>query len=1050
MPLFDIYEEFNNPLGSLFSNNLKWTFLVGAGASMDPPSNLPSARTISQVLLKLCAPEEEVEKLISLAALRYELIVEAIQQQTDRELIFMDYFDEVVEPNFIHIFLASVIQAKNHVVTTNFDYLIERGLMRVLPEKETQYIYPIITKNDFLEHQDPELLIKKGMYPLYKIHGSKTNIITKEQTIESLVTTISDLGKDRESGETFAIEPYKKPLVNNIMRERSLVVLGYSGSDDFDIGPVLKEVPFLERLIWIDHANTDRIEIKKIKKIVDLSDLKHLSKTEQLLLEIRSDVNFNVYLIRAPTGRLFQEIWDLIMPNEEKIYPKNIDEIDKPTKFNVWAKNLYGQIDKKSKYQLAAKLYTELNQFRDAIECAKKGLDSCKMGTEKEDTYAIAYFYGIIGNAASNLGEIEMSLEYHNKSLAIDEKTGDKDGTIASLSGIGYIYYTLAQYDKAFDIFKKAYEIAIEENLARRIYTISTNLGMIYKEWGEFDKAMEYFKIGLQHAEKEGMLNGKATVYSNIGTIYKIQKQYKKALDNYILALEINKQLGYLKGISARLSNIGEIYHMEDKNDLAIQYFNEALAIDEEIGNIVNKDKVMGNIAQVYRANKEYDKALAIYEETLRIAEKLNQQKSISIRLNNIAMIYKEMNELDKALEYSQRALEMDLSINYKPGIAIDYNNLGAIYYKMEDYDNALKYYAQSLDLNEKMGNEEIKEINLVNIRDTYEELGKIRRDEGNFSEAVSYYQKSLEITQNMNDLANQAFYLHAIGKTYYFNDVNDTALEYFQKSLEIEQEINNRQGILDAYYYIAEVHKEENETQLAVEFYKKSLDIAYELENEEDQVLLLEKLATISFSLGNKEDIIVYNEQLIPFYRKEGRLKDIGEIYSGLGNIYAEFGQRERAIEVLKESLEISKQLDSKQFIGNASYGLGYIFEKNKEYKKALPYYQESVKMASLLGDMPQKSARLNRVGLIQKHLGNYSKSIKAFEESISISSDLGNETTLAHRYNALAGVYLRAKEYEKSISNYTISLNLFKKTGQKKNAEIISNNIENVKKKM
>ena len=60
-----MFEKFEGNLEIIFPKDGKYTFLVGAGASMDAPTSMPSAREIVSTLLNLCAPKEEIERLKS-------------------------------------------------------------------------------------------------------------------------------------------------------------------------------------------------------------------------------------------------------------------------------------------------------------------------------------------------------------------------------------------------------------------------------------------------------------------------------------------------------------------------------------------------------------------------------------------------------------------------------------------------------------------------------------------------------------------------------------------------------------------------------------------------------------------------------------------------------------------------------------------------------------------------------------------------------------------------------------------------------------------------
>ncbi len=51
-----IFTKTEKTVNDLFEKGMKYTFLVGAGISMNPPSNLPSAKSIINVLLESCIP----------------------------------------------------------------------------------------------------------------------------------------------------------------------------------------------------------------------------------------------------------------------------------------------------------------------------------------------------------------------------------------------------------------------------------------------------------------------------------------------------------------------------------------------------------------------------------------------------------------------------------------------------------------------------------------------------------------------------------------------------------------------------------------------------------------------------------------------------------------------------------------------------------------------------------------------------------------------------------------------------------------------------------
>ena len=52
------------------------TFLVGAGCSIDSPSCLPTGREIIKTLIKFLCPTSEIDLLLNIKDLRFEVFIE--------------------------------------------------------------------------------------------------------------------------------------------------------------------------------------------------------------------------------------------------------------------------------------------------------------------------------------------------------------------------------------------------------------------------------------------------------------------------------------------------------------------------------------------------------------------------------------------------------------------------------------------------------------------------------------------------------------------------------------------------------------------------------------------------------------------------------------------------------------------------------------------------------------------------------------------------------------------------------------------------------------
>ena len=794
--------EYKEDIESLFTPKRRYTFLVGAGISMDAPTNMPSAIQIVRGLLELCAPPEEIENLLSLGRLRYELVVEKIQDVFDEDLKFLDYLEQVTEPNLIHMFLGNIITRGHYVITTNFDYLIEQALLRVLDDEWHQDIIPIISKEDYIFYQDPDNLIKSNKYPVYKILGSKRNIITGNDTKDSLITTMSALGKERGEGETFTIEPYKKPIVFNLMNKRSLVVLGYSGSDDFDIGPTLRELPYLNRIIWIEHAQNSHPEILKIREIEDLISQGEKSSLEQMLTDISSTGDFEVILIRTNTSKFIQTyLWNIFLPYLP-INEVNLVELEKEIpKFSEWIKPIYEDIPKIEKYKFVCQLFYYLKEIEAASRCSEKGILNAE---EVNDLSSKSYFFNFLGMIKQIKGNYTNALQYYENALQIDESLNDIAGKSTDLNNIGAIYLTLGKYDEALENYRQSLEIV----------------------------------------ERLGDQASKISCLNNIGRVHEVRHEFNLALENYLEAVKITEKVGDLNRKAALLNNIGMIYKANDENDRAIKYYDEAIQISDLLGDLYGKIILLNNIGRVYDDFKNYEKALEKYNESLQYADQLGDLAKKAGCINNIGSVYLAQGKAEKALEKYQEALNIEERLG-DPLMKIIYlNNIGMIHNNRANYSLAKEKYSEALIIANDIGDLSKKGLLLTKI-------GSINMIQEDHQSALEKYEEAVLIFGNLGELSNKAASLSNIGKIYEIFDNYYEALRMYKETLEVDQQLRDPMGIASDLYNLGRVYTMHGEYRKAMQNYEESLKIFDQLEQKQYVEVIRSKIDEIHKNIG-------------------------------------------------------------------------------------------------------------------------------------------------------------------------------------------------------
>jgi len=838
----------NLSIRDLFTPESKLTFIVGAGCSVDQPTCLLPGRPIMNAIINFMCAKPEINKIKNLEMLRLEQVIEIYQDYVDKDFILWEFFELNDKPNMNHFYLAEMIKKGNFVITTNNDFLIEHALLQLGIPKED--IIPVITKEDFKRYDDPKGLTKNGKKVLYKMHGSTKNIITGEKTRDSLIITTRDLGSNKEGINVFQLEPFKQPAFKNLTTNRSLVVMGYSGSDDFDIIPAMKVLKHVQDIIWINYVHNDEgkeliveIEPEKIENNICLT------KIDQFLVELKHMVSADhVFRVDVNYNRMVKEL----ITSKIKVSSENFS-ID----LYEWL-SFHKEIKPPDVYM---KLYIP---------------------------YKLYYNFGIYDNG----------MICSEKILHLAEESGNQGWEALAHKCIGEIYHIQGNYPKALKQFEKA--LRINEHLVeqrsntdreairrhfREIADIWNNIGEILRIRGDFHESLKRYEEALEIDEKLGDLMGKAKCLRGIASIHFIQGNYSEALNRYEESLIIAEKLGDLIGKATDLNNIAEIFKIQGLYPETIRRYEEAVQINRQLENLLGVSLVLSNIGELYFAQSNYPDALKVYEESLRIAEQLGELRRKAIVLKNIAQIYRELSNYPEAFKRFEEAQKIYEVIGDTAGLASTKGNIGILNLDLGNLHIAKDHFKEAYDKLDSIGFEKEKAVQLRNTGLYYNNIGQ-------YKEASDHFKESKDICEQIGDLDGKAVSLSLMGLIFgRLGNINIT-LENLQESYEIHKKLNNHRMIAKCLNQIGNTNYKQGNNSEALKNYEKALQIYKRIGNNKEKASTLGNIGETFIAYENYSEALKKYEEALKIFEllgdlkgKSGQLNNIISLYLNIQN---------------------------------------------------------------------------------------------------------------------------------------------------------------------
>lgn len=573
-------------LESLFKSTDKLCFLAGSGISHIYPSCQPTGRQYTEAILKSLIPQENqqiVEELVDPEEknrfLRFEQLMEYIQQW-DPDLHILDRYGLCDQPNSNHISLAQFLIAGHKVFTSNFDNLIEHGLLHLgVPHN---MIRPAIMKRDW------EIDVSEKEFNIYKLHGSLFDFRDGTDCRKSVRATIRQISQNKD--QTFELESWKKKTFEKALKDYDLIVVGYSGLDDFDILPTIADIKSDKRILWIEHDNRYTVDHPRIEVIVNKNSEGGMSRINHFLTSLVGEARSQAKLIkiRIDTKECLRWL-------SERYFNNTLKTPDQECPAFILNFPSCLDLPESKKWYFVGYIYSYFNPYK-TIEYFKQAILEAR---EENDIWIEAKCLNFLGRQFESL-------------IYRKETSNDEQGK--------YFQNALTLYKEALKIFRTFSE---REGLIEQS-SVSNNIGALYRilEGEEYVKtALEYYNYALSIDNKIGNLEGQSRDLNNIGAAQYALGNLNQAIQHCETACKIDRKLGDLHHLAAHLGNLGKFY-LDKGNEKGISLLNEAIEIGKQLGSIGAVANCLNHLGLYYGLNRKFKLSCQYYEEALHYAVK--------------------------------------------------------------------------------------------------------------------------------------------------------------------------------------------------------------------------------------------------------------------------------------------------------------------------------------------------------------------------------------------------------------------------------------------
>lgn len=686
-------------------------------------------------------------------------LLEEEQVDTNQELLYLALDSLPFNKN--HEFLARRIKKGDIVITTNFDSCIEKAFETLFKKEK---ILVAANKNSILK-----LFQNSKTSGLIKIHGSlrDTQKRKTEKTIQSTIKRILHNGRKGTFGLDEEIEKQLKAL----MRNRILIVVGYSGSDDLDINPSWYNMTsHLKKSYWFIYPTKLLTKSREEKK--------YISNKYENFFTINSNILITLTL---------REIGDY------KISTSNVArKIQLTDKFSNWLFNK--EFVSFAPLLFLASLLQECGLSRDAVNVLHKVYRKIKEANSITKSVYYKTFariardfgdYDLVKNSAQELIKTSMIAR-----LPVEVATGfqllaDLELEKGNLINAIWFIECSIEYGEKFNT-ESDFALQHDYNLKAAILV----------EMGETEEAFEFYLKSLAFAQRNNDLESVYMAIENIKPLIKqssyLQNKIKKLAPTTLKLIRKSKdEIMYLaKPIERYRLNSNKYLNTLEKNLLLDEETIQSFKRNKNINPNMIADRIT-NIANQYIKQSKYIWAKKYLFQALKIFKTRMTIGGLTRVYHLLAIIYYDIGIINKSKHYSS------LALNYLDSYYPNKSLKGAVYQLLALIEMSNNKFIDALNIIEEA--EELKkyvmedeEVNLCKYTKIQILLGL-----GNYDEVTKLSKlliKTYKQNENHLGLADMDF---LTGLMYLRLNDDVKALHHFEGA----QKIYKRYGTPLAYW---------------------------------------------------------------------------------------------------------------------------------------------------------------------------------------------------------------------------------------------------------
>ena len=184
----------------------------------------------------------------------------------------------------------------------------------------------------------------------------------------------------------------------------------------------------------------------------------------------------------------------------------------------------------------------------------------------------------------------------------------------------------------------------------------------------------------------------------------------------------------------------------------------------------------------------------------------------------------------------------------------------------------------------------------------------------------------------------------------------------------------------------------------------------------------------SIRGNIQDREKAVLLYKQALDLYKEIGDERGEGEILGGLGLICFNSEDFEKSLSYYRAALKVRVKIDDKQLTGNSLNSIGGIYLNYlPDYAQALHFLDSAEIVRTEIGDLVNLGRTIHAKASAYDKLNMSDQALQCFKKSIEINQKAGDQQRVAEAFLHIGDILTGTGNYSEALENLEKALSIY-----------------------